>query len=84
MTLIIYDSKGNMLMSQTGDYLKPDGELKYIEYEVPEGYIVKSVDPETNEPVLEPIPLTKEQQDIKEIKEQMNALLGIDESEESV
>lgn len=83
MTLIIYDSKGNMLMSVTGDYLKPDGELKYIEYEVPEGYIVKSVNLETDEPVLEPIPKTDEQLRLEALEEQMNALIGVDESEVS-
>lgn len=75
LTTIVYDETGNIIMttSQTGY-----GTISAIEAEVPEGYYVKSVDPETNEPVLESIPLTKEQQDIKEIKEQMNALLGVE------
>lgn len=45
----------------------------------PEGYYLKSIAAETGEPVFEPIPLTKEQQDIEEIKAQMNVLLGVSE-----
>lgn len=84
MTLIVYDSKGNMLMAQTGDYLKPDGELKYIEYEVPDGYYVKSVDPETGEPVLEEIPKSSEQAQIDALKEQVAALQAASDEQKKI
>ena len=78
---IIYDSTGNIIMttSQTG-YEK----ISAIEVEVPDGYYVKSVNAETNEPVLEPIPKTEEQKRLDAIEAQMNALIGANESEGAV
>lgn len=75
MYTIIYDSTGIILMttSQTGY-----GKISAIEAEVPDGYYVKSVDTETNEPVLEPIPKTDEQLRLEALEEQMNALLGVE------
>lgn len=73
---IIYNSTGGIIMatSQTGM-----GTVSSIEYDVPDGYTVSSVNVETGEPVFEPIPKTKEQQDIADLKAQMNALLGVSE-----
>lgn len=75
---IIYDSTGNIIMttSQTGY-----GKITVIEAEVPDGYYVKSVDPETNEPVLEPVPKTDEQLRLEALEEQMNVLLGVESNE---
>lgn len=76
LTTIIYNSTGGIIMttSQTGM-----GAVSSIEYDVPDGYTVSSVNTETGEPVLEAVPLTKEQQDIADLKAQMNALLGVSE-----
>lgn len=75
---IIYDETSEIIMatSQTGY-----GKISAIEAEVPDGYYVKSVDPETNEPVLEPVPKTDEQLRIEALEQQMNALIGVNESE---
>ena len=72
---IIYDESGKIIMttSQTGF-----GKVSAIEAEVPDGYYVKSVDPETNEPVLEPIPKTDEQLRLEALEKQMNALIGVE------
>lgn len=75
LNTIIYDSTGNIIMttSQTGY-----GKISAIEAEVPDGYYVKSVNVETNEPVLEAIPKTADQLRIEALEEQMNALLGVE------
>lgn len=80
LTTIIYNSTGGIIMttSQTGM-----GAVSSIEYDIPDGYTVSSVNTETGEPVLEEIPLTKEQQDIADLKAQMKALIGVNESEET-
>lgn len=77
---IIYNSTGGIIMttSQTGM-----GAVSSVEYDIPDGYTVSSVNVETGEPVLEAIPLTKEQQDIADLKAQMKALIGVNESEET-
>lgn len=68
MTLIIYDSTGAILTVQDGNYVSPEGELKFVEKDIPDGYIVKSVDPETKEPVLKEIPKTEEQQKLADLE----------------
>lgn len=81
MQTIVFDENGNIIMttSRTGY-----GKVSAIEADVPNGYYIKSVNPETNEPVLEPIPKTDEQLRLEALEEQMNALIGVDESEETV
>ncbi|MBN7575400.1 hypothetical protein C1H57_08270 [Clostridium sp. 2-1] len=70
-TLIIYDITGTILSSPiTGGYIKPTGELHYLELEIPEGKIIKSINTETKEPVLEDIPKS----DIEKLQEQVNNL----------
>ena len=80
LTTIIYNSTGGIIMttSQTGM-----GAVSSIEYDIPDGYTVSSVNVETGEPVFEAVPLTKEQQDIADLKAQMKALIGVNESEET-
>ena len=70
-TLIIYDITGTILSSPiTGGYIKPTGELHYLELEIPEGKLIKSINTETKEPVLEDIPKS----DIEKLQEQVNNL----------
>lgn len=92
MYTIIYDSTGIILMttSQTGY-----GKISAIEAEVPDGYYVASVNPETGEPVLKEIPKSSEQaqiDDLKKIVAQLqeaaalqqqitDAIIGADETE---
>lgn len=80
LTTIIYNSTGGIIMttSQTGM-----GAVSSIEYDIPDGYTVSSVNTETGEPVFEAVPLTKEQQDIADLKAQMKALIGVNGSEET-
>lgn len=75
MQTIIYDETGTIIMttSQTGY-----GKISAIEADIPDGYYVKSVDTETNEPVLESIPKTDEQLRIEALEQQMNALIGVE------
>lgn len=81
LNTIIYDETGNIIMttSQTGY-----GKISAIEAEVPEGYYVKSVDPETNEPVLEPIPKSDEQAQIDALKEQVAALQAASDEQKRI
>ena len=64
--IAIYDSKGTIVFGQYGDYYSPVGDVRALEIEVPDGYYVESVNPETGEPVLAEIPKTEEQQRIDE------------------
>ncbi len=56
-TLIIYDTTGYIILSQTGDYRVPAG-IPYIEPDIPEGKYAVSVNVAIREPVLEDIPKT--------------------------
>lgn len=60
-TLIIYDSTGTIFSSPImGGYQKPQGDLKFLEVEIPEGKILKGVDVSItpNVAILEDIPQT--------------------------
>lgn len=92
LNTIIYDETGSIIMttSQTGY-----GKISAIEAEVTDGYYVKSVDPETGEPVLEEIPKSDEQKQIDDLKKTVaqlqeaaalqqqitDAIIGADETE---
>lgn len=73
---IIYNSTGEVIMttSQTGM-----GAVSSVEYDIPDGYTVSSVNVETGEPVFEPIPKTEDQLRLEALERQMNALLGVSE-----
>ena len=95
LNTIIYEETGSIIMttSQTGY-----GKISAIEAEVTDGYYVKSVDPETGEPVLEEIPKSDEQKQIDELKKIVaelkvssdeqkritDVIIGAEESEETV
>lgn len=78
---IIYDSTGNIIMttSQTGM-----GAVSSIEYDIPDGYTVSSVNVETGEPVLEAIPKTDEQAQIDALKEQVAALQAASDEQKKI
>lgn len=78
MMTVVYDSTGRPVFTVDAD-IDIAGAVK-IE-NPPEGYYLKSVDPETGKPVFEQIPKTEEQQRIEALEEQMNALLGVDSNE---
>ncbi|NFS12598.1 hypothetical protein FDE77_15355 [Clostridium botulinum] len=71
-TLIIYDNVGYILMQQTGSYRVPEGGIQYLEVdsEVHKNKIIKSVNIETKELVLEDIPKS----DVEKLKEQVASL----------
>ena len=79
MTIIYNKSNGKviLMMSETIEAVSS------VMSDIPDGYIVSSVNTETGEPVFEAVPLTKEQQDIADLKAQMKALIGVNESEET-
>lgn len=78
MTIIYNKSNGKviLMMSETIEAVSS------VVSDIPDGYIVSSVNTETVEPVFEPIPKTEDQQRIEALERQMNALLGV-ESEET-
>ncbi|AQS03534.1 hypothetical protein [Clostridium beijerinckii] len=72
-TLIIYDSTGTILSSPiTGGYIKPTGELHYLEVEITEGKVVTRVDTTKmpHVPVYEDIPKTE----LEKLQEQVENL----------
>ena len=60
-TLIIYDNTGYIYLQITGSYKIPQGGLNYLEVDEDsfKGKIIKSVNAETKELVLEDIPKTE-------------------------
>lgn len=78
-TIVIYDDTGNIYMTQSGDDVTAENGANIVETEIPEGFYPSSVDPDTKEVIFTEIPKTKEQQDIAEIKAQLNALMGVSE-----
>lgn len=67
-TIIIYKDSGEIIFSQSGSDVSLEGDVNAIEIDVPAGYYVKFVDPETNEPVLKEIPKTEEQQKLADLE----------------
>lgn len=78
MMTVVYDSTGRPVFTVDAD-IDIAGAVK-IE-NPPEGYYLKSVDPETGKPVFEQIPKTEEEKRLDAIEAQMNALIGAKESE---
>lgn len=62
-TLIIYDNTGYIYLQMTGSYRTPQGGIDYLEVEIPEGKIIKSVDTSAtpNVPIFADIPKTEMQ-----------------------
>ncbi len=60
-TLIIYDNTGFIILKQTGTYRVPEGGIQYLEVdsELHKNKIIKSINVETKELVLEDIPKTQ-------------------------
>lgn len=82
-TLILYDDSGRVVMAQSGDNVTAENGANITETEIPEGFYPSSVNPDTKEVIFAEIPKTKEQQDIADLKAQMKALIGVNESEET-
>ena len=80
MTIIYNKSNGKviLMMSETIEAVSS------VMSDIPDGYTVSSVNTETGEPVLEAIPKTAEQLRLEALEEQMNALIGVNESEGAV
>lgn len=65
MQTIIYNLTGSIIMTTSETGL---GTISAIEAEIPDGYYVESVNPETGEPVLAEIPKTEEQQKLADLE----------------
>lgn len=78
-TIVIYDDNGEIYMTQSGDNVTAENGANITETEIPDGFYPSSVNPDTKEVIFAEIPKTKEQQDIAEIKAQLNALTGVSE-----
>lgn len=97
-TIIIYKDSGEIIFSQSGQGVSADGGANIIETDIPDGYYVKSVNTETNEPVLKEIPKSSEQVQIDDLKKIVaelkvssdeqkritDVIIGAEESEETV
>ena len=80
MTLVIYDGSGQIFSSPiTGGYTTPQGTLNFLEVEIPEGKMLKSIDTSItpNVPIYEDIPLTETELLKKKIEEQESALIEL-------
>ena len=76
-TLLVYDLSGKIWVIVTGDYESPKETMfRNIEAEIPDGYYAESINPETGEPILKPVPKTEEQQRLDELEAQVAALTG--------
>lgn len=75
MTIIYNKSNGKviLMMSETIEAVSS------VISDIPDGYTISSVNVETGEPVLEPIPKTEDQLRLEALERQMNALLGVSE-----
>ncbi len=60
-TLIIYDNTGYIYLQITGSYILPQGGLNYLEVQITEGKILKSINTSVtpNVPVYEEIPVSE-------------------------
>ena len=71
-SLIIYDDAGALVMPCFGSYTKPQGNLHYMEVEVPAGKMVTRVDvttdSENHQPVLVDLPISNEQKQILDLQ----------------
>lgn len=71
-TLVMYNNVGKVIMTVSGGEQYTGAALAVTD--VPDGYYIESVNPETGEPVLAKIPLTEEQQRLANLESQIDAL----------
>lgn len=78
-TLIIYDNTGYIFLQITGSYQTPQGGVQYIETEIEDGKILKSVDVTVtpNVPIYENIPLSETELLKQKVAEQESALIEL-------
>jgi len=59
-TMLMFDDTGYIYLQISGSYRTPQGGLQYLEVEIPEGKMVKSIDTATipNAPIYDSAPLT--------------------------
>ena len=74
-TLIIHDNLGNILMTQSGSMTMPES-VGMVVADVPAGQIVKAVNVETGEVILEPLPKSETEQRLESLENAMAAMLG--------
>ena len=74
-TIVYYDETGKIIMTESGNYLKPAGAVSYLETTIPDGYIPASVG-ENGEVITEALPKSAEQQRLDALEQQMDALIG--------
>lgn len=77
-TLVIYDEKGNVLMTRGGESENPV-DVSCIVKDIPDGYYVESVNTETKEPVLKEFPKSDTDRRLEELEAQVAALTGTEE-----
>ena len=82
-TLVIYDNKGYIYLKITGSYSVPEGGLNYLEIEIPEGKILKSIDTSVtpNASVYEDIPVSEIDNMKQQISDLQNYIIGKEAAE---
>lgn len=75
-TLIIYDNEGYIISQMSGDVREPVG-IPFIWVEIPEDKRIVSVDPETDIPIFEDLPVPEIQQLKEQIATQEQAILEL-------
>lgn len=65
--IVIYDQTGRIFHCAGGNIVNPVG-LPFVKVIIPDGKILKSINPETKEPIFEDEPKTKYEQELDDIK----------------
>lgn len=78
-TLIIYDNTGYIYLNMSGDYRLPEGGVQFLEVDsdIHENKIIKSVNVDTKELVLENIPLSETEILKQKVAEQEAAIIEL-------
>lgn len=74
-TLIIHDNLGNIILTQSGSITMPES-VGMIIADVPAGQLVKAVNVETGEVILEPLPKSETEQRLDSLESTLAAMLG--------
>lgn len=77
---VIYDQTGHIFYCAGGNIVEPIG-LPFVKVIIPDGKILKSINPETKEPIFEDEPKTKYEQELDDIKASIEYLALISDIE---
>lgn len=84
MTLIVYDASGKIVSTIASESILSENNYAVITANIPNGKFAKSVNPQTKEIELGNVAKTDYESRLSAIEAQMNALIGVNESEETI